>query len=236
MRHCHGTNRANRCPRCTLPPRWCICEGMEPLDAGVAVDILMHERESLRPSSTGHLLGRVVKDLRTHIWDAGRMPGWEEIQRPDAELWILHPQGEALPAAPTDKRVQVLLIDGSWKQSAQMMKSVRGHGRRVRLEMAGESRFWLRGQSNEGRFSTAEALIGLLGALGLQAQHEALRRMFELHVYAMLCARGEKTQAAEYLQHSPIAAAHPELIARLSHCSRDERDRRWAMERGEDLA
>jgi hypothetical protein len=65
-------------------------------------------------------------------------------------------------------------------------------------------------------FSTIEALLFLLAALDLRETHEALRRQFELHVYAGLCARGKKAEAAAFLAESPVPAAFPELLAQLA--------------------
>ena len=88
-------------------------------------------------------------------------------------------------------------------------------GRRVRLPMTGESRYWLRTQAGAGKFSTAEALLFLLATLGLTAEHAALRAQFELHVWASLRSRGSKERAADYLRESPVPAAFPELLAYL---------------------
>ena len=89
-------------------------------------------------------------------------------------------------------------------------------GRRVRLPMTGESRYWLRAQQEGGRFSTVEALLFLLRSFGLTAAHEALRLQFELHVYASLRARGRKEVAEEYLRESPVRAAFPDLPTLLN--------------------
>src|SRR5690606_39123931 len=111
----------------------------------------------------------------------------------------LHPLGEAPPPGPPPANLQVLLIDGSWRQALDMMREVEPWGRRVSLPMTGSSRYWLRAQQGTGMFSTIEALLFLLAALGLRETHEALRRQFELHVYAGLCARGKKAEAAAFL-------------------------------------
>jgi hypothetical protein len=94
-----------------------------------------------------------------------------------------------------------------------MLAALEGWGRRVRLPMAGTSRYQLRAQNGEGRFSTFEAMLFLLEALGHSEPAARLRLQFELHVYAGLCARGRKAEAAAYLAASPVAAAFPELLA-----------------------
>lgn len=217
-------HNANRCTRCSLPPRWCICEQQKQVPCALKVDVLMHEREAERPTSTGHLIQKVITGANLHVWRPGHPTDYSTIRRPERELWILHPNGEEMPAVSDVNAMQILLIDGSWKQATAMMKTLPGLGRRVRLPLlglAGKSRFWLRNQLCEGQFSTAEALLYFMRAQGMQAEYEQFRLQFELHVYAMLCARGEKTEAAEYLLESPIATAMPELVAKLNHCRKD---------------
>ncbi len=214
---------APRCPRCQLAPRWCICAGLREIAVAPQVDVLMHSRELLRPSSTGHLLGRIVAGARVHEWRPEAPPRREHVARPDRELWILHPQGDAPPADADPAALQVLLLDGSWVQATDMAHAVAPWGRRVRLPMAGASRYWLRRQAGEGRFSTAEALLFLLDSLGLAATAAELRARFELHVWATLLSRGHKARAADYLRDSPVASAFPEVVRSLQP-SRDDPD------------
>lgn len=185
------------------------------MDSPLQVDVLMHFMESYRPSSTGHLLGRVVRGARLHPFRKEALPRPETILRSDRELWILHPQGDDPPADADPARLQVLLLDGSWVQATEMAKQVAPWGRRVRLPMTGESRYWLRRQAGEGRFSTAEALLFVYAALGLDAAHAALRAQFELHVWAALCSRGAKADAEEFLATSPIRTEFADVIAAL---------------------
>jgi len=206
-----------RCERCQLPPRWCVCAGLGPVESALAVDVLMHHREQWRPSSTGKLIGRVVADAHTHIYRREVPPARAAVVRPGRELWVLHPLGEPLAAAalPPAANVQVLLLDGSWGEAAEMMRAVEPWGRRVRLPMEGKSRYWLREQQEAVKFSTVEALLFLLAALGQREAEAHLRLHFELHVYASLLARGRKWPAAEYLEASPVKAALPDFLRRL---------------------
>jgi len=207
---------APRCHRCQLPPRWCVCAGLRTVDCALQVDVLMHHMEAHRPSSTGHLIKRVMPQSGQHQYRIDRPLTAAEVVRPDRELWILHPLGEPLPASVAPEKVQVLLLDGSWKQALEMQRSVLSWGRPVSLPMTGESRYWLRAQQGEQQFSTVEALLFLLAALGLAEAEARLREQFELHVYAGLCARGKKAAAAEFLANSPAKVAFPELIAKLA--------------------
>lgn len=138
------------------------------------------------------------------------------VQVAGRELWILHPAGGPVPEKAAAANVQVLLLDGSWREAAAMQHEVGAWGRLVSLPMSGESRYWLRAQQDGRRFSTVEALLCLMETLGLAREAAALRVQFELHVYAGLRARGNKTAAAEFLKTSPLPAALPELLEQLN--------------------
>lgn len=188
----------------------------------------MHHMEQWRPSSTGHLVHRVIPSAGLHVYRRERPLEPEAILQPGKTLWILHPLGEPLPSAAPPAGLQVLLLDGTWRQAGEMMRAVERWGHKVCLPMSGESRYWLRSQAGERKFSTVEALMFLLSALGLHEAQAQLRRQFELHVYAGLSARGEKYAAAEYLADSPVRAAFPELLADLARrrARNDDRPKR----------
>jgi DTW domain-containing protein YfiP len=201
-----------------------VCAGLGPVVSALQVDVMMHHREQWRPSSTGKLIQRVVSGARTHLYHREIPRERAAVLQPGRDLWVLHPMGEPLSeiALPPAEHVQVLLLDGSWGEAAEMLRAVEPWGRRVCLPMTGKSRYWLREQQGEGKFSTIEALLGLLGALGQREAEGQLRLHFELHVYASLLARGRKWPAAEYLDASPIKAALPEFLSRLLERRRGE--------------
>ena len=204
-----------RCDRCRFTPRWCICPAYEAITAPLQVDVLIHHREYHRPTSTGRLINRLMPESRQHLFRADGVVSREAIVAPARELWILHPRGEPVPADANPAALQVLLLDGSWREATRMAQSVTGWGRLVRLPEAGVSRNQLRQQETAGNYSTVESLIFLLAALGLTEAEAKLRRQFELHVYAGLRTRGAKVQAAEFLAESALLRNFPELIAQL---------------------
>jgi DTW domain-containing protein YfiP len=208
-----------------------VCAAQRAEACPIEVDVLQHALEAHRPSSTGNLIPRVVEGARVHLYRRERPLVREEIVRPEAgELWILHPNGEPLPepnvritnidaergVAGGGRKLQVLLLDASWAQAGGMLTQVQDWGRRVRLPMSGKSRYALRAQNGDGRFSTFEALLFLLEARGEAEGARRLRLQFELHVYAGLCSRGRKVEAEAYLAESPVREAFPELIAEFA--------------------
>lgn len=157
-----------------------------------------------RPSSTGHLIQRIIPGARQHLWRRERSLSVDEVRVAGREVWVLHPHGAPAPAEFAAASVQIVLLDGSWREATTMAREVAGWGRLVSLPMAGESRFWLRAQTEAGRFSTVEALLFLLEHARLDAAARTLRLQFELHVYAHLRSRGHIAAAAAYLAKSPI--------------------------------
>ena len=202
-----------RCHRCLLPPRWCICAAAPPLASPLALTLLSHQREFGKPSSTGGLIKRLLPATSQHRWDPAAPSTPAQLAQPGSELWILHPQGEPLPTPDSTAPPQVLLLDGAWSEATAMMRHVGQWGRLLKLDMNGQSRFWLRAQQSEGQFSTMEALLFLLETLQLAELAHELRLQFELHVYAGLRSRGKNQLAAEYLAASPIRHALADFLA-----------------------
>ena len=93
-----------RCPGCSLPPRWCICDAVAPVDTPLGVHVFIHRHEHVKPSSTGRLVARVVSGATARIYQrqsrffpaVGFPP---EALAADRELWILHPDGGPWPGA-----------------------------------------------------------------------------------------------------------------------------------------
>lgn len=205
-----------RCPECLLAPRWCICAGYQAIHSRLAIDVLIHLRESRRPTSTGLLLTRLLPDARRHLYQPGVPPQASTLVRPGKALWILDPSGDEIPSPPArPEDLQVLLLDGSWREAVRMRKEVESWGRLVRLPPSGTDKFQLRNQHAEGMSSTAEALLRLVEALGLAEMAAALRVQLDLHVYAGLRSRGAVREAEELLTTSPLPAALPEVLRAL---------------------
>ncbi|AOS43147.1 DTW domain protein [Lacunisphaera limnophila] len=206
---------APRCARCQFVPRWCICAGERAVVCPLQVEVLIHHREYHRPTSTGRLINRVMPASRGHLFRRETPPDPATFRLPGRELWILHPRGEPLPAGAAPEGLQVLLLDGSWREAARMSTEVAAWGRLVRLPEDGPGRYQLRTHEHDGRYSTVESLLMLLAALGLSEAEAQLRLQFELHVYAGLRTRGAKGKAEEFLASSPIRAAFPALLEEM---------------------
>lgn len=209
---------APRCPWCALPPRYCVCGLLPTVDARPAIHVLIHRHEQSKPSSTGRLVIRAVRGAACHVFrrPTPRAAGTGfPVDGP--QPWILHPRGEPLP---TDSLPPggLLVLDGTWRQAGELLRSVAGRGRCVRLpDHATDepSRYWLRDQAESSRISSAEALIAALRAMGDATAASGLLLHLELFVHAALLSRGKREMAERYLGGSPLPTAAPEALARL---------------------
>ena len=202
---------------------------LPPVETRLTVQVLIHRLEQCRPSSTGKLVGRAVAGAVCHVYQRGNrfFPATSypaDALEPGRELWVLHPMGDPLPeptateAAGPQPHPAVLLLDGSWRQAGEMLASMHGRGRCVRLPAAATSepsRYWLRDQAKPEQLCTAEALIGVLKAVGEPDAARKLRLHFELHVYATLLVRGHRELAERYLDHSPLLTEATDALDRL---------------------
>jgi len=189
------------------------------------VHVLIHRQEQAKPSSTGKLIARVVEGATCHVYERLNCSIAPSSLSPhaiaaDRELWVFHPHGEPLSSSTAgligqSRLPQILLLDGTWRQAREMLRSVEGMGRCVRLPDPGPSRYWLREYDAPAHVSTAEALMGVFGLVGDAAAESRLRLHFELHVYASLLARGRREMAERYLGDSPLTTEIPDFVDRL---------------------
>lgn len=164
----------------------------------------MHGKEAHKPSSTGHVVTRCVAGARTHLYNGTETDDLSSLLRPGCQPLVLHPRGEPFAPAMLREKSQIILIDGTWKQSVGMLRAVESSALKISLPMHGESRFWLRAQSETGHFSTMEALLFLIAQSGLEREHQVLTLQFELHVYTGLLSRGRKDFADKFLETSSV--------------------------------
>ncbi|MBN9688752.1 MAG: DTW domain-containing protein [Verrucomicrobia bacterium] len=209
------TRGTERCEVCQFAHRWCTCAGLRTLECPVQVDLLVHRREDFRPTSTSRLISRVLPASRRHVFSSDLPLERERVIQPGRTLWILHPGGELPPAGATAESLQLLLLDGNWREASRMRRSVESWGRLIRLPPGTPSRFELRSQHNSDRYSTVETLIRLLELLGLSGPANTLRTQFELHVYAGLRSRGALGEAARFLEESPLERDLPGVLRAL---------------------
>jgi hypothetical protein len=104
-----------------------VCAAHRSIETPLQVDVLIHQREFWRPSSTGHLIHRVVAGARQHRWLYDRPVERADVALTGRELWTLHPHGEPFPAQPpAPETVQIVLLDGAWREATAMASAAGG--------------------------------------------------------------------------------------------------------------
>ena len=101
-----------RCADCGLPLRTCLCALVRPVAHRCAIKVLQHPAEALQAKGTLRLLQRCLRDCQVAVGTQWQTPPW-----PLADCWLLYPGGDAQGPPPA----QLLLLDGSWRQSRQLM-------------------------------------------------------------------------------------------------------------------
>lgn len=190
----------------------CICTIAPRLSLKTRVAVVMHVRESCRPSNTGRLVPlaldnsflclRGVKDKPTDT--AGMIPD-------DTQGLVLYPSADSHELkqdyfSPIIKPITLVVLDGNWNQASKMAKrepALRDLPR-VHLPPGPLSMFRLRTQSAPERVCTFEAVARALGVIEGCCVQRTLERFFTIMVERMLWARG-KLAAEEVSDGLPVS-------------------------------
>ncbi len=177
----------------------CICCLAPRLSLRTRVAVVMHVRESYRPSNTGRLVPlalansfvclRGIKDQPTDT--AGMIPD-------GTQGLVLYPASDASElqqdyCSLINKPLSLVVLDGNWNQAAKMAKRERALDGlpRVKLPSGPVSSFRLRTQSDPARVCTFEAVARALGAIEGPEVQRALEAFLTVMVERMLWARGK---------------------------------------------
>lgn len=173
------------CPRCERPATTCLCATLPdpPLAHRIGLLILQHPAEAGHAKNTAMLLARGlqrVRLLRGERFDAGlAAPG----------MALLYP-GDG-PPAPPDGIEQLVLLDGSWRQSRRLLAANPWLAALPRLALPVQaSRYAIRRAHRPGQLSTVEAGLQALAWLeGGPARFAPLWAAFDAFVEAGLYRR-----------------------------------------------
>lgn len=177
----------------------CICDIAPRLDLRTRVAVIMHVRESIRPSNTGRLVPLALANSFVCLRGLRDKPTDTAGMVPDgSQGLVLYPSPDARELkqdyiSPIKKPVTLIVLDGNWNQAAKMAKRERALDGlpRVKLPAGPISNFRLRTQSDPARVCTFEAVARALGAIeGAEVQRK-LESFFTVMVERMLWARGK---------------------------------------------
>ncbi len=170
-----------KCPRCLLQQRVCLCAAIPAVATRTQVVIVRHHLERHRSSNSGRLAhlalpNSVIVDHGGHEGPA-RLPALEGA-------WLLYPLGEPTVRCPEPAPHQLIVLDATWSQARRMYRklgALRGLPT-LCLPEAPMPAARLRESPGPGQVSTIEAIARALRILEGDAAASPLEALFALAV------------------------------------------------------
>lgn len=177
----------------------CICGLIPTLETRTRLALLIHHRESSKPTNTGQLATRCIP--RSTIESIG-IPGRPAVLpriEPDEQPLLLYPAADAVAIetyATCERPVVLIVPDGTWRQAHKMRRRIPGLASVpcVILPEAGATQYRLRSEHHAGGLATFEAIARALGVLESErgpAIEAALMSLFHVMVARTLWLRGQ---------------------------------------------
>jgi DTW domain-containing protein YfiP len=191
-------HRKARCERCQLHLELCACEEMPELLTPTRVVVLLHAQELKKPSNTGQLAARVLKNSETRIrGSADRTPlNLEGLFDEEYEtvLLALTPESVEIGSFQADRPLRLLVPDGTWAQASRLASKLQKKFptlRTVKLTDTGPSFYRLRTEHDPNGMATYEAIARALGELEGHELREKMETFFRIFSDRMLYSRGK---------------------------------------------
>jgi DTW domain-containing protein YfiP len=172
-----------RCDRCLLQRRVCICAEIRPTPTRTRVVILRHVAERWRSSNSGRvaslaLPNSVIVDHGAH----GEVADDRELREPGT--WLVYPEGEPRRIAPIPPPSRLIFLDATWSQAKRMRQRIPALRGLPILHLAIDEIPAARLRESPGgtRVSTIEAIAHALRLVESDAPAAELDRLFGLLV------------------------------------------------------
>lgn len=191
----------DRCPRCALHRRLCLCAIVEPIPLATRVVVLRHRREFHKPTNTGRLvpLALTAGEVRT-FGERGVDFDAMTLIDPSRRTLLLFPTADSQPLArdEADTRPVTLVVpDADWRRAFKlaMHEPALDVIPRVHLPSGPPSTYRLRRHSDPRFLATFEAVARALGILEGAEVQVRLELVFRLMVERTLFSRGQLAAA-----------------------------------------
>jgi len=192
------SKRSERCQKCRLHTRLCICNAIPRLDLATRLILVMHRREWTKPTATGPLALAVLANSELHIQGHRELPlNFRDLDDEVRRTVLLYP-GAGVPVLSRDllnedpRPVNLIVPDGTWSQAARMGKRLPGleHAAMVRLPEGAKSGWGVRRECHPEGLATFEAIARALGIIESVEVQLRMEELFRLMVARTLEARG----------------------------------------------
>ncbi len=187
------------CLRCARPLRACLCAWVRPTANGVPVRLWQHPDEVGHAKGSATLLGLSLSRCALHVsppdqLDAPLPPDW--WVHGAALLYPVDPAGVAPTVADARAVKSLIVLDGTWRQSRQMLRAQPVLSRLPRVAVpaallhAHGQRYRVRKPHQAGQLSTLEAVALALGHIEQDAdRYGPLLQAFDGWVAALMAWR-----------------------------------------------
>lgn len=191
------TKSRDRCPRCFIRRVLCVCEIVPSFDLKTRVVVLLHNRESKRPTNTGRLLGLALTHFDLHVRGVkGQRLQTENLVDSERTPLFFYPSERAVPLdseliSSIEKPVTLIVPDGSWRQAAKVQHREPAFKNilHVKLKNGPQPQYYLRRETKPGGMATFLAVARALGVLeGVHVQEE-LEKFFNIFAERTLWSR-----------------------------------------------
>ena len=188
-----------RCARCALHLRLCLCAEVEPLALATRIVVLRHRRELHKPTNTGRLVDVALANGEVRTFGE-RDQAFETagLVDPARRTVLLYPSKDSRPLTrdPADARpVTVLVPDADWRRAHKLAlrEPALAGIERVHLPDGAPSAYRLRHHADPRFLATFEAVARALGVLEGADVQARLEHVFALMVDRHLWSRGRMT-------------------------------------------
>lgn len=171
----------------------CVCDLVPALATSSSLTLLLHPEEAQKPTNSGRLAARCLRNASVVVGDlsaAAGEPRDDFVVTPRSVL--LFPAAGARTLTAADGPVDLVVVDGTWKQA----KKMRGRSPAlqalpaVTLPTTTTTTWRLRNETREHGLSTFEAIAVALGIVEGDDVRDALLALFRTWVDRTLWLRG----------------------------------------------
>jgi tRNA-uridine aminocarboxypropyltransferase len=146
--------------------------------------LLTHSRETHKASNTGQLISRVYPDVQTIIWQRTEPDKALLKLIAEGETALVFQQEKSIPSDHVSKYKRFILIDSTWQEARKIYnRSPYLHDLPcIQFSTGKQSRYSLRRNQLDGGLCTAECVMELFSAAGLNVQVNLLGKEFSTFI------------------------------------------------------
>ena len=154
------------CDRCYFHSGGCFCDSLEQVPSQLRWSIIMYKREFNLSSNTGRLAKNTLPNCEIYLRGIQDQPiDWENIIKEDEQNFVFFPSDDAIDITEVqldpNKKVHIIVPDGSWNQAAQIPKREKPLGKIQKIKLPNEaytSNYYLRKAPKPGYLCTYESM------------------------------------------------------------------------------